>query len=141
MVAVYSFLLNYQWELFQLPLFDGFAGTPYYDVILHCTKATLGDVVISLAAFATACIATRSRRWIVDKNTVGIVTFLLMGLLITILFEILATGPLERWTYAERMPLVPFLQIGASPILQWIVLPLLMLWFVRRQILGGEAIS
>jgi hypothetical protein len=140
-IAIFAFLLNFFWEQLQLPLFAGFDERSYYSTVLHCTKATLGDVVISLVAFASACLVTRTRKWIVLNNISGPVTFLLIGLLITVVFEILATGPLNRWTYAETMPKVPFLEVGLSPVMQWIILPILQLWFVRRQIVGGEAIA
>jgi hypothetical protein len=32
------------------------------------------------------------------------------------------------------MPVVPLLEVGLSPLLQWIVLPPLIVWFVRRQL-------
>ncbi len=78
-----------------MPLFSGFADFPYYQTVLHCTKATFGDVVISLAAFAGACLITRSRMWIVSMSYSGVVAFLAIGLIITIVFELLATGPLN----------------------------------------------
>ncbi len=65
----------------------------------------------------------------------GVVSFLAIGLVITIAFELLATGPLNRWEYAELMPMI--LGVGAAPITQWVILPLLQLWFVKRQIIGG----
>jgi hypothetical protein len=48
--------------------------------------------------------------------------------------ERLATGPLGRWAYADAMPVVPVLEVGLSPLVQWIVLPPLIVWFVRRQL-------
>jgi hypothetical protein len=53
---------------------------------------------------------------------------------ITIVMERLSTGPLGRRAYAERMPIVPLVDVGLSPLLQWIVLPPLIVWFVRRQL-------
>ena len=60
--------------------------------------------------------------------------FVAVGVIITTMMERLATGPLERWAYAERMPIVPLVDIGLVPVLQWIVLPPLIVWFVRRQV-------
>ncbi len=67
----------------------------------------------------------------------GVVAFLAIGLIITIVFELLATGPLNRWEYSELMPMIPVTGVGASPVAQWIILPLLQLWFVKRQLIGG----
>jgi len=134
-ISIFAFLLNFVWELLQMPLFAGFADFPYYQTILHCTKATFGDVVISLVAFAGACLITRSRMWIVSMNKSGVVSFLAIGLVITVAFELLATGPLNRWEYSESMPTV--IGVGVSPLAQWVILPLIQLWFVKRQIIGG----
>ncbi len=57
-----------------------------------------------------------------------------VGLVITIILEALATGPLERWSYTSSMPTLPVLGTGLLPLLQWILLPPLTLWFVRRQL-------
>ena len=72
-----------------------------------------------------------------DKS--GVVSFLAIGLVITIVFELLATGPLNRWEYVELMPTV--LGVGAAPVAQWVILPLLQLWFVKRLIIGGDVVA
>ena len=53
-ISSFAFLLNFVWELLQIPLFAEFVDFQYYQVVLHCKKATFGDVVISLVAFAGA---------------------------------------------------------------------------------------
>jgi hypothetical protein len=140
-ISIFAFLLNFVWELLQMPLFAGFADFPYYQTILHCAKATFGDIVISLVAFAGACLIARSRNWIILTKLSGVVAFLAIGLVITIVFELLATGPLNRWEYGELMPMVPVIGVGASPVAQWVILPLLQLWFVRRQMIGGGVVA
>ena len=60
--------------------------------------------------------------------------FVGIGLVLTIVLEMLATHVLDRWHYAEAMPIVPAIGVGLLPILQWLVLPPLVLWFVRRQL-------
>jgi hypothetical protein len=59
-----------------------------------------------------------------------------LGLAATILFEILATQVWHRWHYSDLMPTIPVLEVGLIPILMWILLPPLILWFVRRQLTG-----
>ena len=41
--------------------------------------------------------------------------FVAIGVLITIVMERLATGPLGRWAYTDAMPVVPVLAVGLSP--------------------------
>ena len=67
-----------------------------------------------------------------------IAIFIGVGLVATIIFETLATGELGRWAYNDAMPMLPLLGTGLLPLLQWLALPPLVLWFVRRQI-GARA--
>ncbi len=50
------------------------------------------------------------------------------GLLLTIVFELLATKYLDRWQYSDLMPVLPYLEVGLVPLLQWLALPPLSLW-------------
>ena len=59
-----------------------------------------------------------------------------MGLAITLVGELLATGALNRWEYSALMPVIPGLKAGLAPVLQWLVLPPLVVWFARVQIAG-----
>jgi hypothetical protein len=133
-VAIFAFLVNLPWELAQVPLYAGMATARHWSAILVCGAATLGDVVIALAAFWAVASVVGARRWVLAPTRGPVVGFVVAGLLVTIVTERLATGPLGRWAYAEGMPLVPLLEVGLSPLLQWIVLPLLVVWFVRRQL-------
>lgn len=45
-----------------------------------------------------------------------------------------ATVIAERWTYAEHMPVLPVLGTGLLPLMQWLILPPLIVWLVYRQI-------
>lgn len=133
-VALFAFLLNYPWEFLQVPFFEGMAAAPHWDAVRFCTRATLGDAVIALIAFWAVAAWTHSRGWILQPSTKQILGFVVVGLAITVAFEWLATEVLVRWAYAERMPTIPLLGTGILPLLQWIVLPPIIVWFVRRQL-------
>ncbi len=40
-ISIFAFLLNFVWELLQMPLFAGFADFQHYQATLHCTKGRL----------------------------------------------------------------------------------------------------
>lgn len=69
------------------------------------------------------------------------VGFVSVGVAITILFEWLATNILDRWVYADSMPTLPILGTGSIPLVQWIIIPPLVLWFVRRQLTWYQVVS
>ena len=133
-VAIFGFLLNLPWEFAQVPFFAGMPSARHWTAILVCGRATLGDVAIALAAFWTVAVVVGARRWVLAPTRGRVAAFVAVGVSITIVMERLATGPLERWAYAERMPIVPVVDIGLAPLLQWVVLPPLIVWFVRRQL-------
>jgi hypothetical protein len=132
-VVIFSFLLNLPWELWQVPFFRGMADQPHWLGVKACTQATFGDAGIALVAFWVTAFFARTRSWISQPRRSDIVTFIGVGLVATIVFESLAIGVLERWAYSDSMPRLSILGIGLLPLLQWLLLPPLVLWFVRRQ--------
>ena len=62
----------------------------------------------------------------------GFFVFLAVGLIATIALEYLNTEILGRWTYGPEMPRLPILGTGLAPIAQWVVIPIVVLWYLRR---------
>jgi hypothetical protein len=58
--------------------------------------------------------------------------FFTVGLLLTVGLEYLHTEITGLWAYDRAMPLLPVIGTGLAPILQWIFVPLLVLWYLRR---------
>lgn len=133
-VGIFAFLLNFVWEVAQVPLFEGMRFLGHWQAIQVCARATLGDVGIGLVAFWTVAAVYRSRRWVLRPACRQVLGFAAVGVVITVVMEWLATHALGRWAYAASMPTIPGLEVGVSPLLQWVVLPPLIIWFVRRQL-------
>lgn len=133
-IVIFSFLLNFVWEIWQVPFFVGMSEATHWEAVKGCTRATAGDAAIMLVAFWGIAMANRSRAWFLHFRWQEVAGFTSAGFVITVLIEWLATGPLGRWTYADTMPVVPLLGIGLLPALQWLLLPPLVLWFMRRQL-------
>lgn len=106
----------------------------YSEITKNCTLATIGDVGITLTAFWTVAALARSRQWFRRPRYWQMNLYLFVGLVITIVFEALATGPLNRWQYADSMPTLPILGTGVVPLLMWLLMPPLTIWFVKRQL-------
>lgn len=129
--ALFSFLFHFAWEILQAPLFAKMPVTGHWQATLICLKATLGDVGIALASFAAASWWDRSVTWFVRLSNGALAAYLATGVLITITFEWYAIYMAGRWSYSELMPVVPFLHVGLAPLMQWIVLPMAALFFLR----------
>ncbi|PKO72072.1 MAG: hypothetical protein CVU20_03765 [Betaproteobacteria bacterium HGW-Betaproteobacteria-14] len=133
-VLLFGFLLNLPWELLQVPFFAGMSSIAHWDGVIQCVTAAAGDAVILLVAFwATACL-WRERMWITQPSLNATIAFVATGIAVTIALEWWATGDSGRWTYAKTMPTIPGLGTGVLPLLQWLLIPPLVVWLVRRQI-------
>lgn len=126
--------LSLAWEVAQLPLYtiwtDSSAGYIAF-AVGHCT---VGDLMIGSAALALALIAGRERaleRWHWRRIAV---TAALAAILYTAFSEWLNVAILRSWAYSEWMPVLEItdLQLGVSPLLQWLVIPPLALYFARK---------
>lgn len=135
-LALFALLLHFPWEMLQAPLWVGMANLAHAEGVRVCTIASLGDVAIALAAFWSGALAARSRLWLLDPPRGALFAYLLVGLVITIAYELAATGPLGFWEYAPSQPRLPILGTGLAPVLQWLLLPPLTLWLARTYVVG-----
>ena len=131
-LLVLSFLGHFAWEILQAPLFSSLSQVNHFAGIYICLKATLGDLAIALAAFWTAAVLARNRRWFTLPGMRAPAVFFTVGLLLTIGLEYVHTQITGRWAYDGSMPLVPIIGTGMTPILQWIFVPLFVVWYLRR---------
>lgn len=131
---LFSFLLHFVWEFLQVPAFAFMADMKHWDGIKICTSATIGDVGFALTAFWITSALSKSRRWMVSPTLIQLVIFMAVGLTLTMVAEFYYTTESLRWTYSELMPLVPPFDTGLFPLLQWLVIPPLVIWMTRRQI-------
>tara|TARA_R110002110_G_C13450949_1_gene717067 strand:+ start:894 stop:1403 length:510 start_codon:yes stop_codon:yes gene_type:complete len=140
-LAGFGFLAHFVWEMLQVPWFIGMADAPHGSVVGLCLRATGGDVLILLASFWLSSIACGNRRWLLEGVRKPAVILVVTALVVTIVLEWLATGPMERWVYADSMPIIPLLGVGLAPVLQWLLLPPLIMWLARRHMLGHIALQ
>lgn len=128
-LVFWGLLVNAVWELLQSPLFADHGRGLVYIVWtrLHCTG---GDLLILLAAFWGTSILFRERFWWARPRWAAVVLFVLLGLVYTAWSEWYNTQVRHAWEYAAAMPLV--FGLGLFPLLQWLLLPPVILGLVRR---------
>ena len=131
--ALFTFLFHFAWEILQAPLFARMPMVSHWLATLVCLKATFGDIGIALASFSAGAVADKTWAWFVNPSKTALAIYLATGVLITIAFEWYAVYWAGRWSYSELMPIVPLLRVGLAPLLQWIALPLAVLFFLRCQ--------
>lgn len=135
-LSLVAFCLNWLWEMVQMPAYAEMAGRSWRETAVPCGWAALGDVALTLAVCGVGALAAGQARWVATGRWNVYATAALLGAVFTLAVEwkALASG---RWSYTERMPVVPMLGVGLWPLLQ---LPLLVPaaiavagWWVRRR--------
>lgn len=124
-----TLVAHFAWEMAQAPMFTNFVGVGFWGHAWPCFRAALGDVVIALLSYAAAALVERRANWLFQERWGRpLATCLGVGLVITVCFEYFALET-DRWDYLPSMPTIG--GIALTPLLQWIVIPLLILRIVR----------
>ena len=122
--------LNLVWEVAQLPFYSFAPSVGPLGIAWNVIHCTAGDVGISLLCFGVAALATRDFAWPVQRPWFGLGAALLVGLAWTVHSEWQNVYVRGAWAYAPSMPMV--LGIGLLPLLQWLLLPPLVIVMLRR---------
>jgi hypothetical protein len=117
-----AFLLNAAWEVLQIPLYVG--GMYSCSHILFCLLASLADAIMVVLIYFGFAIIYKNAFWIQSLNLSRVIFLIMTGGIGAVLAETrhLSIG---TWSYAETMPLIPIVDVGLSPVLQFMILPLL----------------
>ena len=121
---VFIAIANLIWEFAQLPLYTIWRTGTRSEIAFAALHCTGGDILIAMSSLiATLCVLgndnwPNERFWIVATMTI------ITGLGYTIFSEWLNIEVRGSWAYSEWMPVVPLIEAGLSPLLQWIVLPI-----------------
>ncbi len=125
-----SAVANLVWEFAQLPLYALFDEPDTARIVRYVLHCTAGDVLIALGAYAAAALALREWAWPLHDPLRGITLTTALGLAYTSASEWYNVYLVAAWTYRESMPLV--FGVGLAPLLQWLLIPPLVLFTVRR---------
>jgi hypothetical protein len=128
-IVLWGGLASAVWEFVQSPLYaDHGRGLLYVlRTRLHCAG---GDLLILLAAFYATSLVFRTRFWFLARGWGPALTFITLGLAYTVWSEWFNTQVALSWEYAPEMPRVA--GIGLAPVVQWILVPSLVLFLARR---------
>ena len=122
------------WEAAHLPLYTIWrTGTLSERVfaVVHCTG---GDLLIALACLALAIVLAGEPAWPVRGHCRVAALTVGFGVAYTIFSEWLNIVVRQTWAYSDLMPVVPIIHTGLSPLLQWVLVPLLALHLARRAV-------
>jgi hypothetical protein len=126
-----SFVLNEIWEMAQMSAYVETARHSWVSTLGLCTRAAVGDVGIILGIYAAGALAAGDPGWGLRGSWNNYATAAVLGLAYAALVEHVALAA-GRWSYTERMPVVPVIEAGLWPLLQMALLPPLIFLFARR---------
>lgn len=119
-----ALMANLSWEILQLPLYTIWTKGTTREIAFAVVHCTLGDVLIALAALTLALIVVGTRDWPSGQYNAVLMGTVLIGVGYTIFSEWLNIVIRASWAYSPLMPVVPIINTGLSPLLQWIVIPI-----------------
>ncbi len=121
-ITVLAFLVNFAWELVQLPLYKGAA----YDIqhIAFCALASVADVLMVLLLYLCFAFINKKPFWVLDMGFRQVFILIIIGGTGAIIAEIAHTTA-GNWAYADAMPVLPIVNAGLAPVLQFLLLPAL----------------
>lgn len=128
-----SALAHPVWETAHLPLYTIWqsASLPALAfAVIHCS---VGDVVLAGGTLMAAIVVSGDSSWPQRRfaSVVGLATVL--GIAATVYLERMNTQVWKNWAYGDAMPVVPWMEVGLTPLLQWALLPPAVLALARSR--------
>ena len=132
---LFAFFFNVAWEILQIPLFKG--GVYEWHHILFCALASVADVIMVLLIYFGFALIYKNALWVKNLNTNRVILLILAGGAGAVLAEVWQVS-IGTWSYASAMPLIPVVNVGLSPVLQFMLLPFFIYRFsFKKQVKKG----
>ena len=124
---------NLVWEFAHMPLYTIWNTGSTGEIVFAAVHCTGGDLLIATSALLLSLLVFGAG-WPWERRSVRrvIASTIVLGVGYTLFSEWLNIVVREAWAYSELMPVVPIVDAGLSPLLQWIVVPgLAFAWALR----------
>lgn len=134
--------LQLLWEIAQFPLYTVWHQNNWGYILYGLAHRTLGELVILLILYELTAVIRRDRYWYLHSAFTSGILFTVAGVAYTVYSEIHNVRIKGTWGYTDLMHIVPVLNIGGTPFLQWLLIPPILLWLMRlvyRQRVGGAS--
>ena len=128
-LSLIAFILHVVWENTQASLFQGYVS--FASHFPMCLVGTVGDVAITLFAYFIVALLKNDINWISALNKKDFVILAVVGFFIAVGIEWRALL-FGRWAYADAMPVIPYLKVGLTPILQMTFLLPLSMYLTKK---------
>jgi hypothetical protein len=129
---------NLAWEFAHIPLYTIWTNSSWGEIVFAAVHCTGGDILIALSSLITALLTVGNSAWPAERFTAVTVLTVALGLAYTAFSEWLNIAVRAAWAYSDLMPVLSLFgfQVGLSPLLQWIIVPIAA--FVQVGRIGNE---
>ncbi|MDZ3836176.1 MAG: hypothetical protein U0S49_02245 [Rhodospirillales bacterium] len=115
---------NLVWEFAHMPLYTLWETGSAGEIVFAAVHCTAGDALIALSTVMLALFLAGTPAWPTVRKGRVVVLTVALGLGYTVFSEWLNIEVRQAWAYRDLMPIIPIIDAGLSPVLQWIVIPL-----------------
>ena len=119
-----AFALNWVWENVQMAFYASYENAAREFLI--CSAAAVGDALLTLVAYG-ALTALFTAFGLKGRRGIDYPGLAFCGALIAVVIERIALAA-GFWSYADAMPIVPYLDVGLLPLIQLVLLMPAALW-------------
>ena len=128
-LALIALALNVIWERVHMPLYSSYEALGQGWTLIAWVG--LGDAMYTLCIACAIAAWKRDLNWLHRAGPLEYVSAGVLGLLTAIFIEYKAML-LHRWSYSAGMPILPYLNLGLSPLLQLSLLVPLSVYLTKR---------
>lgn len=126
-----AFIFNFAWEVIQMPLYKDAPFTINH--IAFCALASIADAIMVLLIYFLFAVIYQNNLWVEDFTWPRILILILCGAIGAIIAETRHVSA-GNWAYDSSMPIIPIIEVGLSPVLQFTLLPLIIYYLSYRKI-------
>lgn len=118
-LVISAFLMHLFWENTQAPLYAGYSS--FGQQFPMCFFATIGDVIFTVLVYLGIGLLKKDFEWIARINKRDIFVLATVGFFYAVGIEWRALL-FAQWNYALAMPIIPWFNVGLTPIIQMTML-------------------
>ena len=130
--VLYSAIGHLVWEVLHVQLYTIWIEGSWGEIVFAIVHCTGGDLLIAGSTLLLALFLAGHREWPDRRAGPVLVLAVIFGVSYTVFSEWLNIELRGAWAYRDAMPVVPLLNAGLTPLLQWVVVPSVCLLAARR---------
>jgi len=119
----FAAIFHLLWEFAHLPLYTIWQTGTARELAFAAVHCTAGDILIAMSTMLMSLFLIGDSAWPARKRGAVLALAIILAVGYTIFSEWLNIVVREAWAYRDIMPVVPVVNTGLSPILQWILVP------------------